>query len=127
MSQSDEIKANLDRADISLQSAQLLLEASFCNDAASRAYYSTFHSSTALLLSKGLTFGSHAGTSRAISLHFVKPGTLEQRLGSALNWLAQLRNVGDYGQLRQVTEGETIRAIEIATEFLAKTRILLSE
>ncbi len=120
MSASDEIQANLNRADVALQSAQLLFEANFYNDAASRAYYSAFHGATAILLSKGLSFSSHAGVLRAVNLHFVKPGALDKRFGSELNWLAQLRNVGDYGQLRQVLEDEVVRALEISTNFLAE-------
>ncbi len=76
MSHPEEVQANLNRANSSLQSARILLTSGFADDAASRAYYAAFHAASALLLSQDLEFGSHTGVLRAISLHFVKTGKL---------------------------------------------------
>ena len=51
---SDEIKANLERAAESLRAARLMLDGSFFDFAASRAYYAAFYAATALLLNEGL-------------------------------------------------------------------------
>jgi uncharacterized protein (UPF0332 family) len=125
MSHDAEIAANLDRATSTLQAAQMLLASDFSNDAASRAYYAAFHAATALLLSKNLSFGSHAGVLRAISLNFVKTGELPKSLGRDLNWLAELRQVADYGELRSVSMTDAQRAITIAQQVLHQVQQLL--
>jgi uncharacterized protein (UPF0332 family) len=122
---SDEIQSNLERAQSSLQSAKILRDANLLDDSASRSYYSVFHAASALLLSKGLTFSSHAGVLRAINLEFVKTGELDRRFGQELNWLAELRQVGDYGEICHVERANVDRAIEQAEQFLVQVNLLI--
>jgi uncharacterized protein (UPF0332 family) len=122
---SDEIQANLERANSSLQASKLLLESALPDDSASRAYYAVFHAASALLLSKGLSFNSHSGVLRAISLNFVKTGQLDKNVGRDLNWLAELRQIGDYGELRRVSRTDAVRALEIASNFVGIVDSLL--
>ena len=123
---SNEIAANLDRANSSLQAAKLLKDAGLLDDSASRAYYSVFHAASALLLSRGLTFHSHTGVLRAINLHFVKTGELDRSFGREINWLAELRQVGDYGEIRHVEIGDVNRSIEQAEAFLTQVNLMLN-
>ncbi|MEM7066140.1 MAG: HEPN domain-containing protein [Cyanobacteria bacterium P01_B01_bin.77] len=97
----------------------LLKQPSFCSsdEVASRAYYAAFHAASALLLSKELSFNSHSGVLRAVSLNFVKTGQLDRHYGRDLNWLAELRQVGDYGESRHVTIEEAQTAISVAQSF----------
>lgn len=125
MSDSLEISSHLERATSSLQAAKLLLAGEFPNDAASRAYYAVFHAASALLLAQNLSFRSHTGVLRAISLNVVKPGLLDQRYGRDLNWLAELRQPADYGELRNVSLADAEEAIQIADRFLNQVQILL--
>ncbi|WP_448572844.1 HEPN domain-containing protein [Trichothermofontia sp.] len=125
MNYSEEIQAKLERAEASLQAARLLLASELLDDSASRAYYTVFHAASALLLSRGLNFNSHSGVLRAISLNFAKTGEMEKGLGRDINWLAELRQVGDYGEVRKVSGEEAIQAITIASEFLDKVRSIL--
>ena len=127
MSSAEEIAANLERATSALQAAKILLSSELPNDAASRAYYSAFHAATALLLSKGLSFGSHAGILRAVSLNFVKTGELPKNYGRSLNWLAELRQLADYGELRSVSVTDAEQAIASAEQFLQQVRQLLNQ
>ena len=120
MSSPEEVQANLDRADASLQAAQLLLDSELLDDAASRAYYAAFHAATALLLSQNLSFSSHTGVLRAINLNFVKTGQLDQSIGRNLNWLAELRQVGDYGETRRVFPPQGERAVAAPGSFIAR-------
>jgi uncharacterized protein (UPF0332 family) len=125
MNENDEIVANLERAASSLQAARILLAAELFNDAASRAYYAVFHAASALLLAEGLNFSSHTGVLRAISLNFVKPGKLEKRYGRSLNWLAELRQVADYGEIQSVSASDVKNAIAEASQFLTQVHQLL--
>jgi len=51
---SSEIASNLERAETNLKAAKDLLEKSYYDIAASRAYYSAFYGASALLLSEGI-------------------------------------------------------------------------
>lgn len=126
MSSSEEIKANLERANASLQAAKVLFDSDLLDDAASRAYYGAFHAAIALLLSRNLNFGSYAGVLRAISLNFVKTGDLPIVFGRDLNWLAELRQVADYGEMRHVTIEEVERAIQAVSQFLQQVQEILN-
>lgn len=122
---SEEIQANLERANSSLEAARTLLVANFPNDAASRAYYAAFHAASALLLSNDLSFGSHTGVLRAFSLNFVKPAVVDKQYGRDLYWLAELRQIADYGELQNVSSAEATQAIATADRFIVKVRQLL--
>ncbi|MBF2037416.1 MAG: HEPN domain-containing protein [Leptolyngbyaceae cyanobacterium T60_A2020_046] len=127
MSSEAEITANLERGVSTLQAAKILLKSGFPNDAASRAYYAAFHAATALLLSKNLSFGSHAGVLRAINLNFVKTGQLPRDLGRDLNWLAELRQIADYGELRNISMTDAQKGIAIAEQVLHCVQRILDE
>jgi uncharacterized protein (UPF0332 family) len=114
MSLSAEVSASLERSEASLRSARVLLEADLFDDSASRPYYAAFHGASAVLLAEGLSFGSHTGVLRAISLSFVKTGRLAREFGQNLNWLAELRQLGDYGDVRHVAKEEAMRALQVS-------------
>ena len=56
-----EIGANLERAEKSIQAAKELAASGFYDFAASRVYYAAFYAATAALLDEGLEFSRHSG------------------------------------------------------------------
>ncbi len=120
-----EIQANLERAEDSIQAANVLLENGYPDFAASRAYYAAFYTASALLIAEGFAAKTHNGVLRAINSQFVKTGRLDKQFGQELRWLAALRNLGDYGELRHVLLEEAERAISIATVFLRQIITML--
>jgi len=121
----EEIAANLDRADESLQAARILLEEGFSDSAASRAYYAVFYAASSLLLNEGLEYGRHSGVIAAVHHRFVKTGRLDTEFGKDLNWLFELRNIGDYGATRHVPRDDAVKALEAADRFCRAVRALL--
>jgi uncharacterized protein (UPF0332 family) len=113
-----EIAANLDRARESVAAAETLAESGYFDFAAARAYYAAFYAATAALLARGVRFARHSGVIRGVHLHFVKSGELEADLGRNLNWLSELRLVGDYGETRHIPESECRKAIAAAKELV---------
>jgi len=109
-----EIVANVERARASLAAAETLAGSGHFDFAAARAYYAAFYAATAALLARGVRFARHSGVIRGVHRHFVKSGELDKRLGRDLNWLAELRMVGDYGETRHVPESESRKAIATA-------------
>jgi len=92
-----EIAANLERAEQSIQAAKDLALKGYHDFAASRAYYAAFYGATAVLLNEGLDFSKHSGVIASIHQRFVKTEKLSKEQGKDLNWLFEIRNVGDYG------------------------------
>lgn len=121
----DEIAANLERAEESVQAAKELLEGEYFDFAASRAYYAAFYAAAAALLAEDLDTGKHSGVIALVHQHFVKTGKLGREHGKALNWLFELRGVADYGVTVHVSEDEALRAIGAAEEFVKAVKLLL--
>jgi uncharacterized protein (UPF0332 family) len=114
-----EVEAHLARAADSLRAGQVLLENAHWDIAASRAYYAAFHAASAALLRRGLAFGRHSGVIASVHQHLVKTGVLDGGLGRDLNWLFELRGIGDYGDTRHVPQDEATRALAASRRLVA--------
>lgn len=114
-----EITANVKRATDSIRAARILMAEGLCDFAASRAYYGAFYAATAALLSEGLTFSKHGGVISAFHREFVREGKVDARVGKDLNWLFELRGIGDYGETRHVTAEETYKAVDAAEHIIS--------
>jgi uncharacterized protein (UPF0332 family) len=120
---SSEISANLERADTNLQVAKELLGKTYYDVAASRAYYAA----SALLLNEGIDTSKHSGVIALVHQHFVKSGKLSKEQGRNLNWLFELRSVGDYGVSLHVGLDDARRAVRVAEDFLEAAKTLFSQ
>lgn len=120
-----EIAAYLERAEQSIQEARELALKGYYDFAASRAYYAAFYGATAILLSEGLDFSKHSGVIAAIHQRFVKTGKISKELGKDLNWLFEIRNLGDYGGMVHVSSLQADQVIQAAERFLNAIRSLL--
>ena len=121
-----EVKANIERAEQAVKAAQKLFLDGYYDFAASRAYYAVFYAASALLLQEGLEFRKHSGVIAAIHQRFIKTGRMEKEFGKNLNWLFELRSIGDYGVTTHVPAADAEQAINTATDFLQKVRTILS-
>ncbi len=122
----DEIRANLERAEQSLRAARHLTSTGFFFFFASRAYYGAFYAANALLLNERTEMSKHSAVIASIHRHFVRTGKLSQDHGKSLNWLFELRDIGDYGATEHVSEDEALRAIKAAEEFISAVKSLLN-
>jgi len=120
-----EIAANLERAEQSIQAAKEVVVKGYHDFAASRAYYAAFYGAIAVLLNEGLGFSKHSGVIASIHQQFVKTGKLSKEHGKDLNWLFEIRNIGDYGGTVHVSQQQAERAIQAAESFLKAIKSLL--
>ena len=120
-----EISSNLERADTNLQVASELFDKGYYDVAASRAYYAAFYAASALLLNEGIDTSKHSGVIALVHQHFVKSGKLSKDQGRNLNWLFELRSVGDYGVSLHVDQEDARRAVDTAKEFFEAVKKLL--
>lgn len=121
----EEIAANMERAEQSFQAAQELVSGGYYDFAASRAYYAAFYAATALLLHEGLELSKHSAVIASIHQRFVKTGKMDAEHGKTLNWLFELRGVGDYGVTQHVSQQEADQAVQAAKGFLNAIKPLL--
>ena len=101
-----EIAANLERAEQSIAAAKKLAASGFHDFAASRAYYAAFYASTGALLSESIELSKHSGVIASVHQRLVKTGKIDKEQGRKLNWLFELRSVGDYGGIAHVSQSE---------------------
>jgi uncharacterized protein (UPF0332 family) len=122
----NEVTSNLERAETNLQVARKLLDKGYYDVSASRSYYAAFYSASALLLREGIDTSKHSGVIALVHQHFVKSGKLNKEQGRNLNWLFELRSVGDYGVSLHVGSDDARRAVSIAEAFFEAAKNLLS-
>lgn len=122
-----EIAANLERAEQSIEASQELAVSEFYDFAASRAYYAAFYAATAALLNEEMELSKHSGVIASVHHRLVKTGKLDKEQGKELNWLFELRNVGDYGVIIHVSQQDAQRAIRVAKNFLRVIKSLLGQ
>lgn len=122
-----EISANLERAQQSIYAAQELDGRGFYDFAGSRAYYAAFYAASAVLLSQDIESSKHSGVIANIHQKLVKTGKLTKEQGKALNWLFELRSIGDYGIVEHVSKEESQKAILAAQDFLDAIKSLIKE
>jgi len=121
-----EVSSNLERAETNLQVARELLDRAYYDVSASRAYYAAFYAASALLLHEGIDTSKHSGVIALVHQHFVKSGKLSKEQGGNLNWLFELRSVGDYGVSLHVGLDDARRAVRIAEDFVEAVKTLMS-
>ncbi len=80
---------------------------------------------TAVLLNEGVDLSGHSAVIALIHQGFVKTGKLSKQQGKTLNWLFELRSVGDYGGTAHVAPQQVEQAIQAAEEFLSAIKRLL--
>jgi uncharacterized protein (UPF0332 family) len=122
-----EILALLDKARASYRAAVLLSQQGYPDFAASRAYYAMFYAAQALLLSRELSFSSHAAVIAAFGREFVRSKDLDAKFHRYLIDAQDVRNVGDYGIGPGVREDQLEELLGWAQEFLGAADTLLAE
>jgi len=120
-----EVTANLERAEESIKAAKDLAKGSYFDFAASRAYYAAFYAATAILIHEGFKYRKHSAVISAIHQQYVKTGKLDKKYGKDLNWLFELRSVGDYGAVIHVPQPDAEKAIEAAESFIKAIKNLI--
>jgi uncharacterized protein (UPF0332 family) len=111
-----EIAAILAQADEKLRAARLLLDGGAWGDAASRAYYAVFHAVSALLLSRGESYSTHAQVLGRFNKEFVHAGVFPREFTAIVTRLFEDRQSGDYDYLPGLSEPEARRDVTDAQQ-----------
>ncbi len=114
-----EVTALLAKAHEKLRVAELLLQAHAWDDAASRAYYAAYHAVSALHLSRGNSFSSHARSIGQFNKDFVQTGIFPREYTAILSRLFEDRQSGDYDVVDAISEDEARLDVTDAAALLA--------
>jgi uncharacterized protein (UPF0332 family) len=117
----------LDKAQENIKASELLLGKGFEEISASRAYYAMFYLAEALLLSRGMSFSSHAAVIAAFGKEFSKTGLLDPIFHLHLIKSQELRQSGDYGSISNVSAESASKMIAWASEFYSVTEKFLTQ
>jgi uncharacterized protein (UPF0332 family) len=108
----------LEKAQRSLQGAELLVSNGFFELAVSRAYYAMFYITSAFILGKGLSFSSHSAVISAFGRDFAKENPQLRGFHRALIDGQDMRNRSDYDLDSGIAAEDAMTQIESAHEFI---------
>ncbi len=115
----------LEKADESLESAELELRAGHTTFALNRIYYACFYAITALLHKEGKSFSKHSAVKAEFNRRFVKTLRVEKHWGKFFGSLFEDRQEGDYLPIIVFDAEDIASRLEQAREFILVIRKLL--
>jgi uncharacterized protein (UPF0332 family) len=119
MSLKDEtIKLKLSKAHSLLLEIDVMMTNKFYTSVVSRLYYSCFHATKALLLTKDLMPKTHKGTSTILHQNFVNTGLFNNDKAIFFDKLMEERIEDDYNDFMIFDESKVIGFIEPAKQYI---------
>lgn len=91
-----------------------------------RLYYAVYHMAQALLLDKGLSAKTHAGTIQIIGQQFISVGLIGKTYGRLFSRLYELRQSGDYDDMFDVTEEQVMPYFGQVEKFICEMETLVT-
>lgn len=120
-----EQKQLLDKAIESLEAAELLFKEDYYEFCVSRTYYTMFYLAEAFLLSLGLSFSKHSAVISGFGREFISSKKFDEKFHRYLIDAQNIRNIGDYDTVAEISKEEAMIEITRAKEFieLAKCKL----
>ncbi len=115
----------LKKAEESLASAELELNAGHANFAVNRLYYACFYAVTVLLLQDGKQFTRHSGVKSEFSRTYIKPGRVDVKWNKFYQKLFDDRQDGDYIPTATFEAPDVSTCLQQAREFIDLIRGLI--
>ena len=86
--------------------------------ACNRAYYGIFYAASALLYSKGKSYGKHSAVLAAFRQYFIKTGELNKKLSDDYEYIMDSRHSADYVLYDSLDEEDAAVVIKKAKAFV---------
>lgn len=120
------IRFRIEKAHKSFDEAKAVAGLRYWSLAGNRLYYATYYMASALLLDKGISVKTHAGTIHLLGQKIINSGLLDKAYGRLFSRLYELRQVGDYDDMFDATEQEVKPYIEKVSAFLNETESMIT-
>ncbi len=121
------IKYRLEKADETLEVAELLIDNKKWNSAVNRLYYAAYYAISALLVQAEINTKTHSGVKTQFFLHYVKTGIIEIELGKAYSDLFDWRQKGDYSDFFDFTKDDVQSIHEPTKRLIAAVKKVIGE
>lgn len=118
MTQNDEIKKLMEKAEHNIYAAQIEYKNGIYDVLVSRAYYAMFYAAEALLLTKSLRFSKHSAVHAALGKYFAKTGEVKQELHKMLLNAFNIRSTADYDYVEEITKEQGEKTLKDAEYFV---------
>ena len=92
------------------------------NSACNRAYYGIFYAASALLYSKGKSYGKHSAVLAAFRQHFIKTGELDKKWSDDYEFIMDSRHTADYMLYDSLEKEDVVLVLAKAREFIEEVR-----
>lgn len=117
-----------------MQNAQEMLEVAKenldnnrVNSACNRAYYGVFYAASALLFSKGKSYGKHSAVLAAFRQYFIKTGEFDKKWSDVYRLVMESRHTADYALYDYLEKDDAFEVIEKAKAFVEEVKKWLTE
>jgi uncharacterized protein (UPF0332 family) len=121
------INLKLAKARSLLAEVDVLIDHQFYTTAINRLYYSCFHATKALLLTKDLIPKTHSGVVSMLHQFFVQDGTFDFEQASFFSRLMQERIEDDYSDFIMIDAGEVKDFIEPSKAYVSYIEQLIAK
>jgi uncharacterized protein (UPF0332 family) len=108
-----------------LAEVDVLVEHKFYITAINRLYYSCFHATKALLLTRDFIPKTHSGVVAMLHQHFVQPGLFDLHHASFFSRLMHERIEDDYSDFMVLSEAEVNEFVSPAKDYVAYAEQLI--
>ncbi len=124
---SEAIRAKMRRSAEFMREADVMLQNKLYYGFINRLYYSCFHATKALLLTKDLISKTHSGTVSLLNQKFVQENIFDRRHATFFQNLMNERVQSDYDDLVIFGEEDVIKFIEPSKQYVEYTFKLLEK
>ena len=120
------IKYRLERAKEALLDVDISIKNNRWHNAANRLYYSCFYAVMALLIKDRHEARTHSGVMTLLGKNYIKSGIIAKETGQVYRKTFNLRQTGDYDDLKIITEQDVAPLIEPAKKFIQEIESLIN-
>ena len=121
------IQYRIERADETMEEADILAERGHYNAAVNRLYYACFYAAQALLLKHHIAATTHSGVKSMLGLHFISKGIISINHGKTFNTLFEKRHSSDYEAFAYCDKDMVDDLTPLSESFIVRIKELLDE
>ena len=123
----DIIKYRIEKAHLTFQEAQSLIQSEFWSGAVNRLYYSCYHIVKALLLKNDIKASTHNGVRTEFFKYYIKTGILDKKASILYSDLMNKRQESDYDDFFEFEKADVLPLIDEVKEFQIQIEKLIHE
>ncbi|OGR81257.1 MAG: hypothetical protein A3I11_06720 [Elusimicrobia bacterium RIFCSPLOWO2_02_FULL_39_32] len=123
----EQVAQLIKKSEEAIEVSQKLLKDRYFSHAASKAYYSIFYATQALLISRGIEVVKHSAVESSFGYHFARTKEIDPKFHEMLIDARRVREMADYAISDDVIGSVASQKVEDAKEFLKAILPLLEK